>query len=116
MGLNVMLFGELIACLLYYNGMKRVFAKGEMYKLFTYNLAFQLTYTFTVQASYIRMFYYFSYVNVLLIASVPFFIRERTLRNLAFVSVFFVSAIFFCIVTYVKSSAGTWPYVSVLEL
>ena len=116
MGLNIMLFGELFACLLYYNGMKRVFAHGEMYKLFTYNLAFQLAYTFTVQAAYIRMFYYFSYINVLLIATVPFFIKERTLRNLAFVSVFFVSAIFFCIVTYVKSSAGTWPYVSVLDL
>ncbi|MBQ7155066.1 MAG: EpsG family protein [Synergistaceae bacterium] len=114
LGLNIMLFGELLACTLYYNGMKRVFADGEMYKLFTYNLAFQLVYTVFVRVFYIRVFYYLSFINVMLIAAVPFFIKEKTLRNLAFVSVFLVSAVFFYMVNAVKNSAGTWPYVSIL--
>ena len=114
MGLNIMLYGELLACLLYYNGMKRVFARGEMYKFFTYNLAFQLAYTVFIRALYIRVFYYFSFINVLLIATVPFLIKEKTLRNLAFVSVFFVSLVFFYIVNAIKNSAGTWPYESIL--
>lgn len=114
MGLNIMLYGELLVCLLYYDGMKRVFARGEMYKFFTYNLAFQLAYTVFIRALYIRVFYYFSFINVLLIATTPFLIKEKTLRNLAFVSVFLVSAVFFYIINAIKNSAATWPYESIL--
>lgn len=106
--------GELIICLLYPLGMKRVFSKGDMYKFFHYSLLFHIIYRFFVRIIANRMLYYYDVINTLLLAALPFFIKEKTLKNLVTVVVAFTGFVYFLLFVYVRNSASIWPYTSVL--
>ena len=109
-------FGEILFCTIYPKGMKRVFADGDMYKFYRYNLFFQIIYRLFVRVFAYRILYFFDVVNVMILASLPFFVREKTLRMLVLLSVLFTAIMFFIAVFVIKNGHRTFPYESILEL
>ena len=109
-------FGEILLCTVYAKGMKRVFAEGDMYKFYRYNLYFQIMYRLFIRVFAYRILYFFDMVNVILLASLPSFIREKTLRNLVFVSVLLTAIMFYVAVFVIRNGHATFPYKSIIEL
>ena len=109
-------FGELLLCTVYAKGMKRVFAKGDMYKFYRYSLIFHLMYRLLVRVFAYRVLYFFDMVNVILLAALPRFVRGKTLRILIFMSVLFTVIMFFTAVFILKNGHQTFPYKAVINL
>ncbi len=115
-----LLAGELFICTLYPVGMKRVFAYGDMYKFYTYSLIFHLIYRFFVRIFAFRVLYYFDFINVLLLAALPFFIKEKVLRHFMAVAVVLASLVYLYFTSIYHhpgtsvTGTGAWPYRSIL--
>ena len=108
--------GELLIFTIYSKGMRRVFAKGNMYKFYRYNLWFQVIYRLFVRVFAYRILYFFDMVNIILLASLPSCIREKTLRILVSVFVFITAVMFYVAVFVIKNGHRTFPYIAIIEL
>ena len=108
--------GELIMCMLYPIGLRKLFQQNDMYKFYMFSLIFHLIYRFFVRIFAFRVLFYFDFINVILIASLPFFVREKNLRNFVAISVFLASVTYFFfttvfgVITSAGNGSGAWPY------
>ena len=117
---GTMVLGELVVFLLYPKGGRRFFAKNpggeKMFDFYRYLLIFSSAYYFGPHFVS-RGLLYFEYVNILGYASLPYFIREKSLKALISVSVTFALFAFFYLFFMVMnmSKAGSFPYVTIFD-
>lgn len=112
---NGMLFGSLLMFSLYRPRAERLFKDGSMYRFYRYNLLFNLLYRFTVNISSVRILFYFSFVNVYLVASIPWLVRNKTMRVFYALSVIFVGFVYwYCVYILRADLNGTWPYRTII--
>ena len=112
---NGMLFGSLLMFCLYRRRAEHIFKKGSMYRFYRYNLVFNLLYRFTVNIASVRILFYFSFVNVFLAASIPWLVRDKSMRMFYALCVIIVGLVYwYCIYILKAEFNGTWPYRTVI--
>lgn len=112
---TALLLGSCLMFWIYQRGAKRLFIDGSMYKFYSYNLAFNMLYRFTVNISATRILFYFSFVNVFLVASIPWLVRSKSMKMLYAVCVVIVAVVFwYCAYILNAAANGTWPYITVI--
>ena len=110
-----MLFGSLLMFRLYRRGAERLFKNGSMYRFYTYNLVFNLLYRFTVNIASARILFYFSFVNVFLMASIPQLIHNKSMKMFYALCVVLVALVYwYCVYILKVELNGTWPYRSII--
>ncbi|MBQ7543450.1 MAG: EpsG family protein [Synergistaceae bacterium] len=109
-----LVFGSLLMFSIYKHGAQCVFG-DEVYRFYTYNLAFNLLYRLMVSISATRLLFYFSFANVMLVASIPSIVREKSMKALYCIIVVFVSLVYWYTVYVIRVQFnGTLPYRSII--
>ena len=110
-----MVFGSFLMFWVYHRGAERLFRQGRMCRFYRYNLVFNLLYRLIVNISATRILFYFSFVNVFLAASIPWLVRNKTLRLVYGFCVLSVAIVYwYCVYILNVKSNGTWPYKTVI--
>ena len=113
--------GQAVLFIFYSKGAKRLFAakwKGGlgMYEYLRYVLFFMIAFRFGV-GFFDRMILYLEYVNILTLASVHNFVKEKHLKAAVLLAVIGASLLTFWHIYIHKGdlTSGTWPYRSILD-
>ena len=110
-----LLFGSFLMFWLYKKGAERLFRDGSMCRFYRYNMLFNMLYRLTVNISATRILFYFSFVNVFLVASIPWLVRNKSMRMFYALCVIIVALIYWYSVYILNVRAnGTWPYRSMI--
>lgn len=117
LGKIAFLVGEVIMFELYSRGAHRVFSEGDMDNFWKFSVIFNLLYRLFVTILAVRVLFYFDLINVMLLASLPFFVKEKNLRIIVMFAVVSISLLYFILayVTIGRGALGTWPYRSVFD-
>ena len=121
---STLVAGPIIMFLLYSRGAKRLFSGSGRYgedKFFNINAVFLLVFSLAIRFYVVRrILLYSEYVNLIVVAALPHFVKEKRLRVLVTMTVLFVATIFwyrrYCIIPPggTVPSSETWPYKSIL--
>lgn len=115
--LIVLYFGELLMFIFYNKGAVRFFnsLNGEQNSYFyEFSIIFCLSYL-TWIAFFDRILFYTDFANILVVSSLPFFVKEKNLRFLVFFTVLIIVLIFWYYKFLFKNTFMVWPYRSILD-
>lgn len=111
-------FGQIIMLTFYFNGALKTLNKFDIYGLdfHRYNLIIIITITTQITLLYItkRFLLYSHFVNLILLSSLPDFVKEKNMRIIMALSVISVSVFFWWYIYIHKGASETWPYRSIL--
>lgn len=113
--------GELIMLALYHRGASLQLSVNKTskynFEFFIYNLIIIATVTSQITIRYItkRFLLYSHFVNLIVLASLPKFVKEKKLRIIILLCVIVVSVFFWWKIYIRGGSSETWPYRSILD-
>lgn len=100
---------------LYRKGASKLFEHGKMYQFYNYSLVFNIVYRATLNIFPQRILFYFEFINAFLLASIPFFVREKAQRAIFSIGAVIVALVYYyCIYIIRNDRVGIWPYRSIL--
>ncbi|MBR0249467.1 MAG: EpsG family protein [Synergistaceae bacterium] len=115
--LIVLYFGELLMFIFYHKGAIKVLtgSNGELnVNFYEFSIIFCLSYLIGV-AFFDRLIFYTDFANILVIAALPFFVKEKNLRFLVFFAVLITVFVFWYYKFLYLNTFGVWPYRSILD-
>lgn len=112
------MLGEFLIMTLYSKGASRVLsgegANRNDAEFYRFNVLFCLVFQVAVRFFTERILLYSELINVMLLAALPCFVREKNLRFIVRVGVLFATAFYWYWVFVKGKSSETWPYRSIL--
>ena len=111
-------FGQIIMLIFYYKGAFRHLTQSDIkgFEFHRYNLMIIIAISTFITLRFItkRFLLYSHFVNMILIASLSSFVKEKNLKILVGMSVTAVLIFFWWYIYIHKGSSETWPYRSIL--